>query len=264
MYFIRVKLQTLEADFMLLVLSLISIIIGPIILNRFPKSRRLDNFLFSLVLVSVGGILLLETLPTLWKNIRYWLIPLVLIGFIGPGLIEKSFHNKADKTHKITLTLGLSGLLLHAAIDGFAIVQHSHQIYLPYAIILHRLIVGLSIWWLVEPIWGKMKTYWVFFGLLLTTTIGYYLGSNTSEHQPFHLNYKALDYFQAIVAGMLMHVIIHRPHIDDDGHQHDHEHALQHDPEHKHSHGIVIKHPKYFASGIVVALVILFLLHELH
>lgn len=249
---------------MLLALSLISIIIGPIILHWFPKNRRLDNFLFSLVLVSVGGILLIETLPTLWKSINYWLIPLTLIGFLGPGLIEKSFQSKADKTHKVTLALGLCGLLLHAAIDGFAVVKRDHQIYLPYAIILHRLVVGLSIWWLVEPIWGKVKTYWIFFALLTTTALGYYLGSNTSGHQSFNLNYKGLDYFQAIVAGMLMHVIIHRPHIDDDGHQHDHEHALKNDPEHKHSHGIVIKHPKYFVAGIIVALLILFLLHELH
>lgn len=249
---------------MLLILSLISIIIGPIILHWFPKNRRLDNFLFAFVLISVGGILLFETFPSLWRHISYWLIPLALLGFLAPSLIEKTFHNKAEETHKITLLLGLCGLLLHSAIDGFAIIQHHHQVYLPYAIILHRLIVGLSIWWLVEPVWGKAKAYWIFFAILITTCIGYYLGENASEHKWLQLNYKALDYFQAVVAGMLMHVIIHRPHIDDDGLQHDHAHALEHDPEHKHSHGIVIKYPKYFTAGIVVALLILYLLHEMH
>lgn len=239
-------------------------IIGPIILHWFPQNRRLDNFLFALVLVSVGGILLFETLPSLWQHIGYWLVPLAFFGFLAPSLIEKAFHNKAEETHKIALFLGLCGLLLHSAIDGFAVVQHNHQVYLPYAIILHRLIVGLSIWWLVEPVWGRVKTYWIFFAILSATIIGYYLGTNSSGHNLTTLDYKAVDYFQAVVAGMLMHVIIHRPHIDGDGHKHDHAKALKNDPSHKHSHGIVIKHPAYFIAGILVALVILGLLHHTH
>ena len=249
---------------MLLTLSLLAIIIGPVILHWFPSNRRLDNFLFSFVLVSVGGILALDIVPTLWQHIGFWFIPLALLGFLGPSFIESSFHKAADKAHNTALILGIFGLVLHSGLDGLAVIENTNNQMMPYAVILHRIVVGLSIWWLVQPIWGNTKSYLVFLLIIIATLIGYYLGLNMVFENFNFQSLKWLDYFQSIIAGTLLHVIIHRPHIDDDGHIHDHSHALEHDPEHSHSHGIVIKHKEFFAIGVICALFLLYYLHQLH
>lgn len=248
----------------LLILSIVSILVGPLVLSYFPQNRRLDNFLFSFVLISVGGILALDIVPQLWQQMGLMLIPILALGFFGPGLIEVSFHKAADTAHKTALAIGIIGLLLHSSLDGMALVADPHTSLLPYAVILHRLVVGLSIWWLVEPIWGKRTSYFVFAFIILATIFGYSLADEllSGEYQKLDLNW--LNYFQALIAGTLLHVIIHRPHIDDDGHHHDHQHALSHDPEHKHSHGIVIKHNGYFSLGAVLALVLLVFIHSTH
>ncbi|WP_251359775.1 hypothetical protein [Kangiella sp. TOML190] len=254
---------------MLLILSILAILVGPIALSWFPHSRRLDNFLFSFVLISIGGILLLDIFPALWQQIGWQLLPFALLGFWGPSLIESSFRKAADKAHKLALALGILGLALHSILDGLAIIEDQHNAMVPYAVVLHRLVVGLSIWWLVEPIWGKFRTYSVFALLILATLIGYGFGSgiffdsvNLEPHKVSNAVW--LDYFQALIAGTLLHVIIHRPHIDEDGHHHDHSHALEHDPSHKHSHGIVIKHKSLFVTGAICALLLISFLHQLH
>ncbi len=249
---------------MLLALSLITILIGPMLLLWFPQNRRLDNFLFSFVLVSVGGILTLDIIPTLWLHIGYWLIPLLLIGFFGPGFIEMSFQQAADKAHKTALAIGIFGLMLHSTIDGMAVIENQNNVMMPYAVILHRLIVGLGIWWLIEPVWGKTKSFLIFIAILIATVFGYALGQGYLLGDINLANHHWLDYFQALVAGTLLHVIIHRPHIDEDGHHHDHAHAIEHDPNHQHSHGIVIKHKDFFLYGAISAVLLLLILQQLH
>lgn len=249
---------------MLLALSLVSILIGPIILYWFPQNRRLDSFLFSFVLIAVGGMLLLDILPMLWQHINFWLIPLLLVGFFGPGLVEVSFRHAADKAHKIALLLGIIGLMIHSALDGMAVIQNENSMMMPYAVILHRLIVGLSIWWLVQPVWGNTKSYLVFLLIITATLMGYFVGKGYIFDSVNLTNNHSIDYFQALISGTLLHVIIHRPHIDEDGHHHDHAHALEADPNHHHSHGIVIKHKAFFALGAMFALGLLGLLHHFH
>ncbi|WP_195758309.1 hypothetical protein [Kangiella sp. HZ709] len=247
-----------------LILSIISILIGPLILSLFPHSRRLDNFLFSFVLISVGGILLTELLPSLWQKMGLMLIPTVALGFFGPGLVEVSFRKAADKAHKFALLLGIFGLILHSALDGMAVVQQQNTQMLSYAVIIHRLIVGLSIWWLVEPIWGKSKSYLVFALLIASTVVGFYMATAMIGEDWINSDQTWTLYFQAIVAGTLLHVIIHRPHIDDEGHHHDHASAIEDDPDHSHSHGIVIKHMGYFSLGAVAAILLLILIYHYH
>ncbi|NVJ67983.1 MAG: hypothetical protein HWE16_15970 [Gammaproteobacteria bacterium] len=249
---------------MFLALSIASILVGPFILSYFPKNRRLDNFLFSFVLVSVGGILVLDILPELWQQIGLLLAPMLALGFFGPGLIEISFHKAADKAHKVALAIGILGLMLHSSIDGMALIDTHQNAMLPYAVILHRLVVGLSIWWLVEPIWGKKRGMLVFALVIGATIAGYFFAESLLNVDPQIASSNWLNYFQAFIAGTLLHVIIHRPHIDDDGHLHDHQHALEHDPEHNHSHGIVVKHMGYFSTGAILALALLVVIHSIH
>ena len=161
---------------MLLLLSVIALLIGPVTLKLIGHNRRMDDFLFPFVLVSVGSLLFLDVLPVLWSNIGFALLPLLLLGFFGPALAEITFRRFAHKAHSVALLLGIVGLMTHSAIDGAAVVTIEGNEMLPYAVILHRLVVGLSLWWIVNPLWGNRKTAIVFSVMIGMTVIGFYIG----------------------------------------------------------------------------------------
>ena len=242
----------------LLILSVIAILIGPIALKVIGHNRRMDDFLFPFVLVSVGSLLIFDVLPVLWDNIGYSLFPLLLLGFFGPALVEITFRRFAHKTHSIALALGILGLMTHSAIDGAAVVTVVGNEMLPYAVILHRLVVGLSLWWIVNPLWGNRKSVIVFGAMIIATILGYYIG----EKQLFGLHNTYIDFFQAVVSGTLLHVIIHRPH----SHSHGDEEPQAHTHEEAAEQQFVssIKHKAYFASGLLIAVMLVLVLHHLH
>ncbi|AOE49735.1 hypothetical protein [Kangiella sediminilitoris] len=243
---------------MLLLLSLIALLIGPLMLKVIGQNRRMDDFLFPFVLVSVGSLLIFDVLPVLWSNIGFALFPLLLLGFFGPALAEITFRRFAHKTHSIALILGITGLMTHSAIDGAAVVTVEGNEMLPYAVILHRLVVGLSLWWIVNPLWGSRRSAIVFGFMLIATTAGFYIG----EKQLFGLHNIFIDYFQAIVSGTLLHVIIHRPHSHEHGegetHVHKHEEAAEQ------QFISSIHHKGYFITGLSVAVLLVLVLHQLH
>ncbi|GAA4352709.1 hypothetical protein [Kangiella taiwanensis] len=243
---------------MLLLLSVIALLIGPITLKVIGHNRRMDDFLFPFVLVSVGSLLVFDVLPVLWGNIGLVLLPLLLLGFFGPALVEVTFRRFAHKTHSAALLLGILGLMTHSAIDGAAVVTVAGNEMLPYAVILHRLVVGLSLWWIVNPLWGDRKSAIVFSLMVLTTVIGYYIG----EKQLFGLHNTFIDYFQAVVSGTLLHVIIHRPH----SHEHagSEPHAHTHEEAAKHQFINSIHHKAYFVAGLIIAVLLVLILHYWH
>ncbi|WP_223668926.1 hypothetical protein [Kangiella shandongensis] len=242
----------------LLLLSLVALLIGPLALRVIGHNRRMDDFLFPFVLVSVGSLLIFDVLPVLWNNIGIVLLPLLLLGFFGPALAEITFRRFAHKTHSVALVLGIAGLLTHSAIDGAAVVTVTGNEMLPYAVILHRLVVGLSLWWIVNPLWGQKKSAIVFGLMLIATAAGFYIG----EKQLFGLHNTFIDYFQAIVSGTLLHVIIHRPHSHD--HKDDEPHAHTHEDAAEHQFVNSIHHKGYFIAGLVIAALLVLILHHLH
>lgn len=129
---------------------------------------------------------------------------------------------------------------------------------LPYAVILHRLVVGLSLWWIVNPLWGNQKTAIVFTLMVGMTVIGFYIG----EKQLFGLHNTFIDYFQAIVSGTLLHVIIHRPHSH--GHGDGKPHAHTHEAAAKHQFISSIHHKAYFVAGLSIGILLVLLLHQWH
>lgn len=200
-----------------LIASFFSLFVGPLVYQTFGPLRRTDKIVSSVVLVVVVGTILFEILPVTYKTIGITALALCFLGFVGPTLIEKSFQKAADTTHKLTILLGILGLLVHAFIDGIAIQtsttqtnisHHSHNLIL--AIILHRLPVGLTIWWLLKPLLGERYALITLFLMGITTLLGYV----SSEFFENYQNNLIFSLLQSFVAGSLMHVVIHKPHPD--------------------------------------------------
>ena len=144
----------------------------------------------------------------------------VVLGFVSPTFAEKLFRRAAKHAHVVALALGLLGLSLHAVLDGAALAGSAFGgDQLPTAVVVHRFPVGLTIWWLLRPHFGNVVA-----GLVLTlvaaaTAAGYGLGPPVAEG----LSGQSVAWFQAFVAGSLLHVVFHRPHLDDDTVKGDHE-----------------------------------------
>ncbi|MBV1909273.1 MAG: hypothetical protein KUG78_08115 [Kangiellaceae bacterium] len=213
-----------------LIASLFALGIGPLIYQTFGPMRRTDKIASGFILIVITATLVLEVLPETYRSIGFFAIMLALIGFAGPTIIEKLFAKSATKTHLLTIVLGIFGLVVHASIDGAALFNpessHHHNEQLSLAIILHRLPVGLTIWWLLKPLIGERYALLTLVAMAVATASGYGLSMHLTEYHESN----AFAALQAFISGSLLHVILHKPH--DDGCMHtSQKHELHHHEE---------------------------------
>jgi uncharacterized membrane protein YraQ (UPF0718 family) len=187
----------------LLVLSIAALFIGPAIHRASRHSSHLLAAIDGFTLVSVAGLVLLHVLPDAAKDGGVWAIALAMLGFFLPSTLERWLHDSAETAHNATLVLALFGLTLHGMMDGAGLAQP--HLPLAIAVVMHRLPVGLAIWLLLVPR-GRLKTALLMLGLVAASTVvGYAGGGALIEGMP-----SALAFIQGLVAGALMHVVIHR------------------------------------------------------
>ena len=99
--------------------------------------------------------------------------------------------------------------LRHARVfDGIALAlgkgEHGSEPPLPLAIVLHRIPIGLSVWWLLR----RVGTVWSVIGLCLiaiATAVGYGVSAQVFAHA----GGAGMGVFQSVVAGALLHVVVH-------------------------------------------------------
>jgi len=194
---------------MLLLISVLALFLGPLtyrILQRRPSwLDLLDSFIF----VTISGIVLFDILPELLTHGGIISILLMALGLLIPSLIEKYFHKSAAKTHQTTLFFAIAGLVLHAGIDGTALAvstENQTAWLLAIAVLLHRFPVGLTIWWLLRPQYGRKLPLITLSCMGAATLVGaFYAKSSLLDHTVW------LTYLQAFIMGSILHVVIHRP-----------------------------------------------------
>ncbi|QFU25009.1 metal transporter [Shewanella eurypsychrophilus] len=197
-----------------LLASCIALLLGPLFYRFLSTENGLRKGLDGFIFVSLGGLVLLHILPELLEHGGFLAIIFVIVGMWGPTASEKLFHRYSEVTHKFTLFLGVAGLLLHTITDGGAMVlaqQDNTSILLALGIILHRLPVGLAIWWLVKPQVGSRWAMAVLAAMMILTGAGYFAG----EQMLTQLSLDNTVYLQAFVTGSILHVVLHQPHAHD-------------------------------------------------
>ena len=196
----------------ILAASLLALLFGPLAYAWLNRQRKLSAVLDGFVFLSIGGIVLLEALPEAVHHggLLAWIA--LAVGFFGPSIAERLLHHAARETHLATLLLGGFGLIVHATVDGAALSEPAHTgPGLAIAVILHRLPVGLAIWWLLRPTFG-LRVAWMTLGCMLAgTVLGFSLGDTVMAHGTTPL----LAVFQAFIAGSILHVVFNKPHLGD-------------------------------------------------
>jgi zinc transporter ZupT len=137
-------------------------------------------------------------------------------GLAIPSVAERASHSLRRHTDELALLMGVSGLALHALLEGAALVPGDPGVALALglAIVLHRIPVGLVIWWLVRPRYGADTALLAVGAIVVVTLAGYALGAEvlTGVHGA------GADLYQAFVSGSLVHVVFHQG-------RHDHNHG---------------------------------------
>lgn len=191
--------------------SCIALLLGPVFYRFFTTGTGLQKGLDGFIFVSLGGLVLIHILPELLEHGGLISVLFLFIGMWGPSASERIFHKYSNLTHNIALFLGVGGLLLHTVTDGGAIVlaqQVGNSSLLALGVILHRLPIGLAIWWLLKPQVGTRWAIAVLAAMMLLTSVGYFAG----EQLLAHLSLDNTVYLQAFVTGSILHVVIHQPH----------------------------------------------------
>jgi zinc transporter ZupT len=186
-----------------------------------PNAVRLvDGFVYLAVPLLVAW----QIVPFAFED-RSLLVPLVVAaGVFLPSLFERASHAFEAHTDNLAIIVGLSGLALHALLEGAAFGPGGTVgTALGLAIVLHRIPVSLVIWWLIRPRHGTWAAVGGVATIALATLVGYLLatGMNSGQHGI------GVEYYQAFVSGTLMHVVFHQG-------RHDHTHHGQ-EGDHGHS-----------------------------
>lgn len=190
--------------------SIIALAAGPLLYIVSRRAVPYLAFLDGFVLVGISGLLLVHVIPHSMEDGGLWVPLVALAGFFVPQLVEHTLERAAGRAHAATLALALVGLVIHAGLDGVALTGPSEDGaggQLAAAIVLHRLPVAITIWALLAPIWGGRLAAAVLAAIGAATLAGYGLGDVLAgaEHSV------SMAIFQALVAGSLLHVVVHRP-----------------------------------------------------
>ncbi len=198
-------------EIVLLLLSLLMLFAGPLLYQWVQQggwfARTLDRAIMILLVVIISIFLIPEIMQPLG-----WTAPaLILAGYALPGMLEASVKRVAETFHLLSLYLALVGLLLHALLDGAGLVgsELGAGTGLATAIILHRFGIGLMLWMIMQPTFGKRIAWLALFTLAGATVLGF----EFSERVLPLAGEQAVTMLQAVIIGTIIHSLIHRGHV---------------------------------------------------
>lgn len=203
---------------LVIVLSVLALVAGPL-LHRLARAGRgaldaLDGFVF----VIVGGMVLLAFAPRAIATAGMAGLGAVVAGFVALALAERVTDRTLDRA---LWPLAVLALGFHEFVDGLALAGwqaggHSDAL-LPTAIVLHRIPVGIALWWLVEPTLGFRRAAIALGLVAMAVVAGFVFGAGLAAH----LSGTAVGVVQGFIAGAFLHALLHRP----GGHVHAPAHA---------------------------------------
>lgn len=217
----------------LLFASMAALGTGPLVARAAKARPQMLAFIDGFVLVTIGGLVLLDVMPHALEHRDLWAGLFMLVGFTLPNLAERLFRFGVQQTHTAVLLLALVGVAIHSALDGGALAQSdaNPSSLIGYGVVLHQLPVSLMVWWVLSDR-PRAVTWFVLLLMALTTFVGYFAEPTIFAVLPD----RAGVWFEAVVGGSLLHVIAHPAHSHAHDEKHGHAHAPVHDHAHAHAH----------------------------
>ncbi len=193
-------------SYLWLIASIVLIILGPIICWLAKNHKKVLVIIDSFVVIFIGYMVIFEIFPECFEVIQWMTLIAMIVGLLFPLLIEFTAEKCTRFTHMVIIILIIIAMGIHSLFDGASMMifskNGSHSV--PLLVILHRFPVGLFIW----RLFSKHHSYGVLSisYLILTAIIGFFLG----HYIPINGHGTLLCYFEAFIAGSILHVVVHR------------------------------------------------------
>ena len=185
-----------------LILSILALLLGPVIYALGRQNRTARHILDGFIFITIAGIICVNIIPEALAVGGTSAIVFLVIGIAFPVVIERGFHGAFHEAHILVLVVAALGLIIHAIIDGIALLPAQGRD-LAHAVILHRLPVGMAIWWSLRPNLGVSVAITAFAAISIATAVSYVFGGPMVELAEA----RSIAYVQAFVSGSLIHVV---------------------------------------------------------
>jgi len=193
-----------------LVLSIVILFIGPLLYQWLRVggfiAKAFDSAIIAVLILLMAFLLI----PESWSQLGPMSLVLILTGYLLPGLLEHLVKRAAHTFHLVSLVLALVGLALHAMLDGavLTVSDGSAGSHLSVAIVIHRFGVGMMLWMMVQPVFGKRGALGILAFVSLATLAGYMLSESVLHLEGSY----TMSVIQSLIIGMIVHSLAHRSH----------------------------------------------------
>ena len=184
-------------------LPIFAVFIGSLLIYLWrPKDLRSIKLLLAFSGAFLLGTTITSLIPSVFTNgnedISYWILAGIIIQIMLEQLSKGAEHGHIHTSEKRIPLMLVTGLYLHALIEGFPIHRHNDLL---WAIIIHKLpiamLLTLAIW---QTKFKFSKKVIILIGFAIMTPLGSYLNFYTPILQPYSLHITAL------VVGVLLHI----------------------------------------------------------
>lgn len=184
-------------------LSTLALLAGPFIYALGRRNATAEHLLDAVVILTVAWIIAFHIVPEVVAIGGILAVGMIAAGMAFPFALRRIFHLASNTAHIALLVLAAAALALHAIIDGIALLPATGNS-LSVAVILHRLPIGMAIWWTFRPALGQTAAIIAFAIIIVATASAYFLGGPVVDV----LENRTLVLFQAFVSGSLIDLVI--------------------------------------------------------
>jgi len=188
---------------MYFLLSTITLLAGPFVYALGRRNKVTERALDALIIAAIAWIIAVHILPEAFLVAGWPSLAFLALGMAFPYALRRIFHLASSAMHTALLIIAALALVLHAVIDGIALLPGSGD-RLGIAVILHRLPVGMAIWWTFRPAIGTRAAVVSFALIIAATATAVYFGATVVELAES----RVLALFQVFVAGSLADMVI--------------------------------------------------------
>lgn len=186
-----------------LLLSTLALLLGPFIYALGRRNRTVRHALDVFIIIAVAWIIGVHIIPESVTTGGLPAIAFLAAGIVFPPAMQRVFHLATGTARFAMTVLAATALALHAIIDGVALIPGNGD-HLPMAVILHRLPVGMAIWWTFRPAIGRTSAIAAFVIIIAATSLTFYSAAPIVELA----ENRNLALFQAFVSGSLIDLVV--------------------------------------------------------
>jgi hypothetical protein len=187
---------------MLLALSIAALIAGPAVYTIGRRNRIARQILDGFIFITIAGIVTVNIIPEALAGGGNLAILFLALGIAFPVVLERGLRDSFHAAHGLVLALAALGLVIHSILDGIALLPSGNRD-LAIAVVLHRVPIGMAIWWSLRPNLGLRAALAAFAMIIVASAATYFLGAPMVELAET----TSIAWLQAFISGSLIHIV---------------------------------------------------------